>query len=158
MIKPSLRCDVSRVYTEGCRLNSLLLAAKQKSVSDYKLISSSSLASLIAVFEIRVTLCPLWLFCCSVLRTLVACSDVLLSASWLVGERVGRGPQRPSLCRVFVPSADCFNGFWGLFWSFVTKGPGPRPQVCRCRISERCFLWTRHAVRLLPKARQRVAV
>jgi hypothetical protein len=61
VIKSSVDCDVSRVNREGRGRSGLLLAAKQKSALDYKWISSSAIASLIGVFEIGVTLCPLWL-------------------------------------------------------------------------------------------------
>ena len=70
--KPSVDCGVSRAYSEGRGRSGLLLAAKLKSVLDYKCNSSWAIASLIGVFEIGVTLCPLWLCCVSVLQTLAA--------------------------------------------------------------------------------------
>jgi hypothetical protein len=86
VIKASVNCDVSRVYTEGLGRSSLLLAAEQKSVLDYKWISSSAIASLIGVLKLEL-LCPL---CgCAVAdvsgQKSSAYSQVLVNGSWLVG-------------------------------------------------------------------------
>jgi hypothetical protein len=87
--KPSVDCAVSRAYTEGHGRSGLLLAAKLKSVLDYKWNSSSGIASLIGVFETSYFVPPVAVLCQCVAdvggQESRACSELLVNASWPVG-------------------------------------------------------------------------